>query len=494
MLPDSSPEQKNDIMEELILEQLLMNPEYYKKVVHLLKKEYFKEAQNRIIFAAIQAYSNKFLKAPTLRELEIIVSNRRDVNEEVYKRVQDFLNSTRESTQTPDLQWMIENTEKYCQVRSAYNAVYECMDIIDGKDKSGRTIASLPEIFQKVTQIGFDVDTGENYLQDAMTRWENLHSEKIKTTTGINILDTATLGGWEPGTLNVFMALTGAGKTLVMVNNTTQCLLHGLNVLYISGEVSQSKINQRVDANLLDMPIYEVAQMDKQKFLNALSERTRKVKNMGTLYTKEYPTSSANVMHIRNLMDELQMKKGFVPDIIFLDYLNIFESAKVGKNAGLFEKVKSIAEEFRALAQEKKIPIVTATQTNRSGVEKQDVRMDAISESFGVIATADWLAAIIRTEEYDKVDQMMIKQLKSRYDDYTKMERMMVMVDRVRQKVYNLGKDKKESSFLSDLKPKKTYDVEGILDKVETDSKIAFQKLKTDDIDDEDDFSIKDIQ
>lgn len=474
-------------METLIIEQLVRNPDYYKKVIPFLRDEYFKDPALKIIFNTILLYSGEYNKCPTAREIEIIVQNRKNVPENVYMSIKDILEKIRNTHESPDTGWLIEQTEKHCQFTALYNLIYDSVSIIEGNDKKGRAVDVLPDLFKNALSITFDSSIGEDYYEDAAIRWEYLHQKGQRTTSGIPALDKALNGGWKNKTFNIFIAPPGVGKTMALVNNAAACLLDGKNVLYVSGEIEQSIVNQRIDANVLDMSIFEVQAMQKQNFLQALSHRKKTNKDFGKLITKEFPTSSANANHIRNLINETIIKKNFKPDILFLDYLNIFNSVRANKNSNMFERVKNASEEFRALASEFQIPIISATQTNRSGVGNSNIKQDSVAESFGVIATADWVGAIIQTDELNKLDQMIIKQLKSRYDDLNKMEKIIVMVDKTKQKIYNL--DKNDNDFIRKMKPEAQKELHQVFEKLDHDTKKAEEILssnnKIDDVVDE---------
>lgn len=469
-------------METLIIEQLIKNPEYFKKVIPFLKDEYFKDQPLKTIFNTILLYSGEYNKCPTIREIEIIIQNRKNIPENVYNGIKDVLETIKKSNEVPDREWLIQQTEKHCQFSALYNLIYDSVSIIEGNDKKSRTPDVLPDLFKNALAISFESSIGEDYYDDASVRWDYLHQKGQRITSGIPALDKALIGGWKNKTFNIFIAPPGVGKTMALVNNAAACLLEGKNVLYVSGEIEQSVVNQRIDANVLDMSIFEVQNMQKQNFLQALSHRKKINKEFGKLITKEFPTSSANVNHIRNLINEVIVKKNFKPDILFLDYLNIFNSVRSNKNSNMFERVKNASEEFRALATEFGIPIISATQTNRSGVGNSNIKQDSVAESFGVIATADWVGAIIQTDELNKLNQMIIKQLKSRYDDLTKMEKIMVMVDKTKQKIYNLEKD--NTDYIKKMKPEAQKEIHQVFQNLENETKKAEKLLSSDNNDD----------
>ena len=486
------------IMETLIIEQLVKNSDYFKKVIPFLKDEYFKEPSLKVIFNTILLYSGEYNKCPSVREIEIIVQNRKNIPENIYNGIRDVLEQIRNSNETPDTGWLIEQTEKHCQFTALYNLIYDSVGIIEGTDKKGRMVDVLPDLFKNALSISFESSIGEDYYDDAAIRWDYLHQKGQRTTSGIPVLDKALNGGWKNKTFNIFIAPPGVGKTMALVNNAAACLLEGKNVLYVSGEIEQSVVNQRIDANVLDMSIFEVQNLQKQNFLQALNFRKKSNKDFGKLITKEFPTSSANANHIRNLINEVIIKKNFRPDILFLDYLNIFNSVRANKNSNMFERVKNASEEFRALASEFQIPIISATQTNRSGVGNSNIRQDSVAESFGVIATADWVGAIIQTDELNKLDQMIIKQLKSRYDDLTKMEKIIVMVDKTKQKIYNL--DKNDTDYIKKMKPEAQKELHQVFTKLDDETKKAEKLLSNNNNNDifgidvaDDDLNIDDI-
>lgn len=420
--------------EELVITNLLSNDDYYRKVIPFLKPEYFSGCY-AIMLEKILEYSNKYNTQPTNKAMSIMVEDSINIHEDDEAMINSFLSQT--FTPEKDLEWLLDQTEDYCKQKAIFNAIKQGIHIIDGKDKT-YTPEALPDILSEALKVGFDNHIGHDYMNDVEERYDYYHKVEERIPFDIDMLNTITKGGLPPKTLNVALAPTGVGKTLFMTHMASHCLSTGLDVLYITLEMAEERIAERVDANLLNIPIANLIDYSKNQYVDKFSELRNKTQ--GRLIIKEYPTASAHAGHFKALLDELKLKRDFVPKIVFIDYLNICVSSRyrAGSGANSYTIIKSVAEELRGLAVERNLPIVTATQTNREGFNSSDIEMDNTSESFGLPMTADFFFAMISTEELAQLGQIMIKQLKNRYTDVNKNIRFMVGVDRSRMKLMNL--------------------------------------------------------
>jgi len=421
-------------IEQSILRNLLCNEEYYRKVLPFLKAEYFQEIDERVIFEEIQEFSVNYEKLPTKEVLEINLQSRNDLTEDVYKESITKINQF--STDSVDKDWLVNTTEKWCKDRAIYNALLQSIKIAEGADKNLSRDA-IPSILQEALAVSFDEYIGHDYVDNAEQRYEYYHRDETKIPFDLEKFNLITKGGIPNKTLNVALAGTGVGKSLFMCHCAANCLSQGKNVLYITLEMAEEKIAERIDANLLNVNIKDISAIPESIF----TSRVRQIgqKTQGKLIIKEYPTASAHAGHFKSLLSDLSLKKDFLPNIIFVDYLNICASSRYkGHIVNSYTYVKAIAEELRGLAVENDIPLVTATQTTRSGFGNSDVDLTDTSESWGLPATADFMFALIATEELDQSGRIMVKQLKNRYNDPTYYRKFTVGIDRAKMKLYNV--------------------------------------------------------
>ena len=431
-------------IEQSILRNLLCNEEYYRKVVPFLKADYFQEINERVIFEEIQDFSVKYEKLPTKEVLEINLQNRNDLTEDVYKESITKINQF--STEWVDKDWLVNTTEKWCKDRAIYNALLQSIKIADGADKNLSRDA-IPSILQEALAVSFDEYIGHDYVDNAEQRYEYYHRDEAKIPFDLEKFNLITKGGIPNKTLNVALAGTGVGKSLFMCHCAANCLSQGKNVLYITLEMAEEKIAERIDANLLNVNIKDISAIPESVFTSRVQQIGQKTQ--GKLIIKEYPTASAHAGHFKALLSDLSLKKDFRPNIIFIDYLNICASSRYkGHIVNSYTYVKAIAEELRGLAVENDVPLVTATQTTRAGFGNSDVDLTDTSESFGLPATADFMFALIATEELEQSGRIMVKQLKNRYNDPTYYRKFTVGIDRAKMKLYNV--DDSEGDLVSD--------------------------------------------
>jgi len=421
-------------IELLILRNLIYNEEYTRKVIPFIKDDYFEEQNQKIIFQEISNFIEEYNKLATKEILSIEVEKRNDINDTNFKEVVDIISSLED--EVGELDWLIDSTEKWCRDRAIYLALMESIQLADGKDESkGRD--AIPSILSDALSVSFDNHVGHDYLQDYEKRFESYHRKEDRIPFDLEYFNKITKGGLPNKTLNIALAGTGVGKSLFMCHVASSALIEGKNVLYITLEMAEEKIAERIDANLLNINIQDITDLPKPMFdtkVEALAKKTQ-----GTLIIKEYPTASAHSGHFKSLLNELALKKSFRPDIIFIDYLNICASSRyrAGSNVNSYSYIKAIAEELRGLAVEANLPIVSATQTTRSGFGSSDVELTDTSESFGLPATADLMFALISTEELEALNQILVKQLKNRYNDPTVRKRFVVGIDRAKMRLYD---------------------------------------------------------
>jgi archaellum biogenesis ATPase FlaH len=418
-----------------ILRNLLTNEKFTRKVIPFLKKEYF-EGIHRSIFDQIVSFVASYNALPTSEALSIVMGES-DITEQQYADASVVLREISRKEEI-DQKWLYDQTEKWCQDRAIYLAIMESISIIDG---SHNTLSknALPDLLSNALAVTFDNSVGHDYLDNADSRFEFYHKEEVKTPFDLEYFNKITKGGLPNKTLNVILAGTGVGKSLFMCHQAAACLSQGRNVLYITMEMAEERIAERIDANLFNVPIDQLENMSKDMFKNKVASIATKTN--GKLIVKEYPTASAHTGHFRALLNELKLKKNFIPNIIFIDYLNICASSRIkGLSGGVntYSFVKAIAEEIRGLAVEFDVPIVTATQTTRSGYSNSDVGLEDTSESFGLPATADFMFALISNEELEKLNQILVKQLKNRYNDPSTNKRFVIGVDRSKMKLYDV--------------------------------------------------------
>lgn len=426
-------------MEQTVLRNLLTNEEYMRRVLPFIKPDYF-EGIYQQLFREAGKYVAKYNKLPSAETFKIELDESDSMNDEQYQKAIEIIPNILIKEEV-DSQWLYERTEKWCQDRALYIAVMESISIIDGKHQT-LTKNALPDILTKALAVTFDTNIGHDYLEDVERRYEFYHTQEDKIPFDIDLLNEITKGGLSNKSLNVALAGTGVGKSLFMCHIAANALSQCKNVLYITMEMSEERIAERIDANLLNVPIDQIMNLSKDIFATKIDKL--KSKTSGKLIVKEYPTGAANANHFRSLMHELKLKKSFVPDIVFIDYLNICASSrmKMGNAVNSYTYIKAIAEELRGLAVEFNLPIVTATQTTRSGFSNSDPGLEDTSESFGLPATADLMLALVSNEELERDNQIMIKQLKNRYNDPNKNKRFLVGIDRSKMRLYDV-----ESSF-----------------------------------------------
>ena len=423
-----------DNVELLILKNLLHNEEYVRKVIPFIKADYFEDLTQKIVFEEVSSFIEQYNKPATKEILTIEAEKRSDINDSSFKDVTKLISSL--DDEPSEFEWLINTTEKWCRDRAIYLALMESIQLADGKDDTkGRD--AIPTILSDALAVSFDSHVGHDYLIDYEERYESYHRKEDKIPFDLEFFDKITKGGIPNKTLNIALAGTGVGKSLFMCHFASSVLLQGKNVLYITLEMAEEKIAERIDANLLNVNIQDIVDLPKVMFGDKVTSLTKKTQ--GSLIIKEYPTASAHSGHFRALLNELALKKSFKPDIIFIDYLNICASSRyrTNNNVNSYSYIKAIAEELRGLAVEANLPIVSATQTTRSGFASSDVDLTDTSESFGLPATADLMFALISTEELEDLNQIMVKQLKNRYNDPTINKRFVIGIDRAKMRLYD---------------------------------------------------------
>ena len=423
-----------DRVENTILRNMIHDEDYLRKVVPFIQPDYFEDHKDRVIFEEVTKFVVKYDKPANQEILNIEIENRNDVTDTEFKEIIDLVSSL--SAEKTNKEWLIDTTEKWCRDRAIYLALMKSIKIADGQDKDkGRD--AIPSILSDALAVSFDNHIGHDYLQDYEQRYEVYHRKEEKIPFDIEYFNKITKGGLPNKTLNIALAGTGVGKSLFMCHVASSVLLQGKNVLYITAEMAEERIAERIDANLLNVNIQEITDLPKVMFDNKVNKLASKTQ--GTLIIKEYPTATAHAGHFKALLNELALKKSFRPDIIFIDYLNICASSRYSKlgNVNSYTHIKAIAEELRGLAVEFNVPIVSATQTTRSGYGSSDVELTDTSESFGLPATADLMFALISTEELEELGQIMVKQLKNRYNDPTINKRFIVGIDRAKMRLYD---------------------------------------------------------
>ena len=420
-----------------ILKNLLQNEEYTRKVLPFLKVDYFTEHADKTLYEKVNDFVNKYNTLPSQEALQIELSETK-MNEEEFK---DSLNLLKEidsnAEDYSDINWLLDTTEKFCQDKAIYNAVVDSISILDNP-KSTADKGAIPDILSDALSVSFDPHVGHDYIDDSDDRYDYYHRIEERIPFDLDYFNRITKGGLPQKTLNICLAGTGVGKSLFMCHVASSCLAENKNVLYITLEMAEEKIAERIDANLLDIAIDDLHSLPKDLYDSKIANLEKTTK--GKLIIKEYPTAAAGVNHFRALLNELNLKRSFVPDIIFVDYLNICTSSRIrsGANVNSYTLVKSIAEELRGLAVENKIPIMSATQTTRAGYSNTDVGLEDTSESFGLPATADLMFAIISTEQMEEVGQIMVKQLKNRYNDPTVNRKFVVGIDRAKMRLFDV--------------------------------------------------------
>ena len=425
----------NGNIEQTVLRNLLVNEGYMRRVLPFIRPEYFEGVYSNL-FKEVAKFVAKYNKLPTAEAFKIELDENQSMSDEQYRHAIEIIPEIFKIDEVDD-EWLYNKTEKWCQDRALFNAVMESISIIDGKHQE-LSKNSLPDILTKALSVSFDTNIGHDYLENVLDRYDFYHSQEEKLPFDLDMFNQITKGGLSNKSLNIALAGTGVGKSLFMCHIAASALSQGRNALYITMEMSEERIAERIDANLLDIPIGEIDTLSKDSFIERVAKL--KTKTNGKLIVKEYPTGSANANHFRALLNELKLKKGFVPDIIFIDYLNICASAriKMGGSTNSYTYIKAIAEELRGLAVEFDLPIVSATQTTRTGYSSSDPGLEDTSESFGLPATADLMFALVANEELDAQGQIMVKQLKNRYNDPNSNKRFVVGIDRAKMRLYDV--------------------------------------------------------
>ena len=422
----------NANVEQTILRNILVNEPYTRKVLPFIKPEYFEGVYQKL-FKEVAKYVAKYNRLPTSESFKIELDDS-NLSEEHYRHAVEIIPEIFKKEEVDD-EWLYDKTEKWCQDRALYNSIMESIQIIDGKHNT-LTKNALPDILSKALSVTFDTNIGHDYMEDVESRYDFYHNEEERIPFDLQILDDITKGGLPKKTLNIALAGTGVGKSLFMCHQAASVLNQGKNVLYITMEMAEERIAERIDANLLNIPIDQIPNVSKTMLMDKIKKL--KTNTNGKLIIKEYPTGAANANHFRALLNELKLKKNFIPDMIFIDYLNICSSSRMkamGGSINSYTYIKSIAEELRGLAVEFDLPVVSATQTTRTGYTNSDPGLEDTSESFGLPATADLMFALVSSEELEQQGQIMVKQLKNRYNDPNKHKRFILNIDRSRMRL-----------------------------------------------------------
>ena len=425
-------------LETTILKNLIYSEEYTRKVLPFIEPEYFSDNKDKTLFKFIAEFVNKYKTLPTHEALVIDLGESKSLSDQELKNTVTLLNEIHDNRNEPtEIQWLIEQTEKFCQDKAIYNAIMESVSILDSKN-TNKNKGEIPKLLSNALGVSFDSHIGHDYINDYDSRFDFYHRQETRIPFDIELLNTITKGGLPNKTLSICLAGTGVGKSMFMCHVAASCLSQGQNVLYITLEMAEERIAERIDANLLNVTMNELHNMTKMEYDRKFE--SLRSKTHGKLIIKEYPTAAANALHFRALLNELHLKKNFVPQIIFIDYLNICSSARIkpGSNVNSYSYIKAIAEELRGLAVEFNLPIVSATQTTRSGFTNSDPGLEDTSESFGLPATADFMFALISTEELEQLNQIMVKQLKNRFADPNHNKRFVVGVDRAKMRLYDV--------------------------------------------------------
>lgn len=446
-------------IEQTIVNNLICNEEYSRKALPFLELDYFTSNTEKQLFKIVNAFIDTYNKLPTKEVMAVAVDKLKGLTEDQYKEVKERID-TLVDIQPENTEWLLTETEKHCQDRAIYNAIMDSIEIMDNKKKDiGR--GAIPELLSKALSVSFDTNIGHDFYENVSDRYDFYHRKEARLPFDIDLLNKITKGGLTRKTLNVLAAASGVGKTALMCHFAASNLSLGKNVLYISMEMSEERIAERIDANLLNMTMDELELLPKDVYVKKIERMKEKV--AGRLIIKEYPTSSAGAAHFRHLLNELRLKKNFVPDVVYIDYLNICASTrmKMGGSVNSYTYVKSIAEELRALAVEFNLPIISATQLNRDGYNNSDVDLTNTSESMGLVHTVDLMLGLISTEELEDMNQIMIKQLKNRYNDLSQHRKFVVGIDRGKMKIYNLEdkaqEDVHDSGFQKQSDGKKDF-------------------------------------
>jgi replicative DNA helicase len=444
-------------IEQVILSNLINNEAFTRKVIPFLDSAYFHDGAEKLIYNEIESFVTEYNALPSQEVLLVNINQRKDITEGENAKAKQVLENLGDSN--TNLDWLVTSTEKFCKDKAVYNAILKSIGIIEGKDKT-HTQDALPSILSEALGVTFDTNVGHDYVDNADDRFEFYHRVEERIPFNLEYFDMITKGGLPKKTLNIALAGTGVGKSLFMCNHAASVLQQGKNVLYITMEMAEERIAERIDANLMNIDIGNLTDLPKTMFDQRLEKIKKKTKG-GRLIVKEYPTSSAHTGHFKSLLNELAIKRDFVPDIIFIDYLNICASQrfKTGANVNSYTYIKAIAEELRGLAVEYDLPIVSATQTTRTGYSSTDVGLEDTSESFGLPATADLMFALISTEELEEQGQLMVKQLKNRYNDPGKAKRFLIGIDRAKMQLFDLEQSAQDDLVDNMGKKKEEEDV-----------------------------------
>jgi len=424
-------------IEHIIFGNLIENEEYGRKVIPFLKEEYFTDTVDRKIFSIIHEYVGKYNNFPTKSAVEIDLNDVGGLSDDQFKLAKEVVSGL-DKSEDRDVAWLVDNTEKFCKDKALYNALMQSIQIVDDSKKNSISVGSIPQILTDALGVSFDSHIGHDFLNDAAERYEFYHRKEVRIGFDLDFFNKITQGGLPRKTLNIALAGTGVGKSLFMCHNAAQNLMSGQNVLYITLEMAEERIAERIDANLLGVTLDDLKDLPQAIYYKLVGKVKERAK--GKLIVKEYPTACAGSANFRHLLNELKIKKNFIPDIIYIDYLNICASSRIkpGSNVNSYTYIKAIAEELRGLAVEFNVPIVSATQTNRSGFSNSDVGLEDTSESFGLPATADFMFALITSEELRQLNQIMVKQLKNRYGDPSVHKRFVIGVDYSKMRLYNV--------------------------------------------------------
>jgi len=430
-------------LEDIIFTNLVNKETYMRRVIPFIKEEYFQTKSEKLLYKTIREYITEYNTSPSVDAVRIELQNSNELTQKEFDDLNEKLKDIEESKESHDEEWLVDKTEKFCQDKAIYNAILESIHIIEGKSKTKNTTA-LPDILSQALAVSFDTHVGHDYLEDGEKRYDFYHKIEHRIPFDLQYFNDISNGGTPQKTLNVILAGTGVGKSLFMCHHAANCLAQNKNVLYITCEMAEERIAERIDANLMDTTLDDLKELPRQAYEAKLNRLSNRIK--GKLIIKEYPTASANANHFRFLIDELNLKRKFVPDIIFIDYLNICSSARYKNNGSVnsYTYIKAIAEELRGLAVEKNVPIFTATQTNRTGYSSSDVNLEDTSESFGLPATADFMFAIMSNEDLDKQGHILVKQLKNRYNDLATKRKFVVGINRSKMKLYDVEESAQE--------------------------------------------------
>lgn len=463
------------MIEQAIVTNLLFNEDYTHKVIPYLKDEYFEDPASKALYKTIHEYYAEYRESPSVEALKVALDNRKDLTEQVFKEVVSSLKDMKHDSAT-NTEWLLNETEKFCQDRDLHNSIRKAIMILDGQEKT-LDKGSIPKILSDSLSICFDTTIGHNYLDDAEERYEYYHREEIRLPFDIELFNKITQGGLPPKSLTCFLGGTGAGKSLVMAHFAATNFMHGKNVLYVTLELSEKEIGRRIDANLLDVKVSDIKSMSKEEYDRKISRV--KNKSMGSLTIKEFPTGTMNANHLRHVLNEIKSKQGIAIDVVYLDYINLCSSFRIkNSNANSYTIVKSIAEEIRGLAMEYDIPIVTATQMTRSGIGNSDVEMSDTSESIGLVYSVDAFFALITGEELEQMGQLLIKQLKNRWGDLNYYRKFTVGIDRSKMRLYNLESSAQENFV--DSKP--VFDKSKFGERVNSDTKPSKKMFDIEDL------------